>query len=347
MKIRSENFLSHLKNNIDSYKLILFYGPNFGLVDVLYNNAIEALSINKDDPFTVSKIDGYDFKENPSILYDNISTFGMMSDKRTVLLNLFSVTINKTIENIIIDTLKEEAYSYQIIIKANNLGSQNNLVKYVENFNKGLLIPCYQESINNYKEEVLGLLNKYNLRFSDNFISRLSSKFSTDSLINKMELEKLENFLINNNDVSESMLYSLIIDNVDVNINKIINFCVSGNPNEALLYLDKIYDKSNTSIILTKSFIKHFKLIEKILLYIENGMNLTDAVNNIKPPIFFKDKPLITIQCKLWSLGKINIIYRRLIDIELKFKSNIYPEQTLLAQFVLSTSVIARNAIKT
>ena len=76
-------------------------------------------------------------------------------------------------------------------------------------------------------------------------------------------------------------------------------------------------------------------------------MNISDAINNIKPPIFFKDKPSITFQCKLWSLGKINIIFRRLIDIELKFKSNIYPEKTLLAQFVLSTSVIARNSIKT
>lgn len=347
MKIKSENFLSHLKNNINTYKLILFYGPNFGLVEVLYNNAIEALSINKDDPFTVSKIDGNDFKENPSLLYHNISTFGMMSDKRTVLLNLFSVTINKTIENIIIDALKEETYNFEIIIKANNLGSQNTLVKYIENFKKGLLIPCYEESRFNNKAAILKLLNKYNLAFSDNFISSLSSKFSNNSLTNKMELEKLENFLINNNDVSESMLYSLIIDNVEVNINKIINFCVSGNPQEALLYLDKIYDKSNTTIILTKNFIKHFKLIEKILLYIENGMNLTDAINNIKPPIFFKDKPLITFQCKLWSLRKINIIFKRLIDIELKFKTNIYPEKTLLSQFILSTSVIAKNAIKT
>ena len=346
MKIKSENFLNHIKNKIDSYKLILFYGPNFGLVEMLYNNAIEALSINKDDPFTVSKIDGNDFKENPSLLYDNISTFSMMSDKRTVLLNLVPVTINKTIENIIIDAL-EEKYNFEIIIKADNLGSQNRLVKYIENLKNGLLIPCYEENINNNKVEISKLLNKHNLVFSDDFISNLNSKFSNDSLTNKMELEKLENFLINNNDVTESMLYHLIIDNIDININKIINFCVSGNPHKALLYLDKIYDKSNTSIILTKSFIKHFKLIEKILLYIENGMNLIDAVNNIKPPIFFKDKPLITFQCKLWSLGKINIIFRRLIDIELKFKSNIYPEQTLLAQFVLSTSVIARNAIKT
>ena len=346
MKIKSENFLSHINNNIDSYKLILFYGPNFGLVEMLFNNVIKALSINKEDPFTVSKIDGNDLKEGPSLLYDNISTFGMMSDKRTVLLNLVPVTINKTIENIIIDAHKE-TYNFEIIIKANNLGSQNSLVKYIENLKNGLLIPCYEENINNNKVEISKLLNKYDLVFSDDFISGLNSKFSNDSLTNKMELEKLENFLINNNDVTESMLYSLITDNVDVNINKIINFCVSGNPHQALLYLDKIYDKSNTSIILTKSFIKHFKLMEKILLYIENGMNLTDAVNNIKPPIFFKDKPLIIFQCKLWSLGKINIIFRRLIDIELKFKSNIYPEQTLLAQFVLSTSVIAKNAIKT
>ena len=76
-------------------------------------------------------------------------------------------------------------------------------------------------------------------------------------------------------------------------------------------------------------------------------MKLTDAINNIKPPIFFKDKPLITFQCKLWSLRKINIVFKRLIDIELKFKSNFYPEKTILSHFVLSTSVIAKNAIKT
>ena len=134
MKIKSENFLSHIENNVNFYNLILFYGPNFGLIEVLYNNAIQTLSINKNDPFTVSKIDGNEFKENPSLLHDNISTFSMISDKRTVLLNLVHVTINKTIENIIINVLKEETYNYEIIIKANNLGSQNNLVKYIESF---------------------------------------------------------------------------------------------------------------------------------------------------------------------------------------------------------------------
>ena len=93
-------------------------------------------------------------------------------------------------------------------------------------------------------------------------------------------------------------------------------------------------------------FVNHFKLIERILLLFEKNKNLEYIINNIKPPIFFKKKEFIIFQCKVWNLKLINIILTRLIELELKCKLNPLLEKILLSQFILSTSVLARNRIK-
>ncbi len=92
--------------------------------------------------------------------------------------------------------------------------------------------------------------------------------------------------------------------------------------------------------------VKHFKIIERVLCYIEDGNNIEDAINKIKPPIFFKDKPLISNQSKLWNLPKINLILKRLADTEIKCKSGLFLDKLLGAQLILSTSVMAKNSTK-
>ena len=346
MKIKSDNFVTSLKNN-NSYKIVLLHGPNFGLVNLLYNKTIDVLSIDLNDPFSVSKVDGNDFKENPTILNDSISTFSMGKDKRIVLLDLTYITINKTIENIILNTIKENNSDYLLLIKANNLGSKNDLVKFIENLDYGFLVPCYEENSNNVKIDISRLFNKYGFNFSTDFISILSTKFNPDTLINLTELKKLESFLIDNENITEESVLKLITDNIDLNFNKIIQLCTSGKIKESLFYLDKIYENSSSAINITRLFMKHFKIIEKILLKVENGSNLSETINDARPPIFFKDRPLLTTQCRLWSLKKINLIFKRLIEIELKCKSSIYPDKILISQFILSTSLMAKNSART
>jgi DNA polymerase III subunit delta len=346
LKIKSENFLTLFKNNYGSHNILLFYGPNFGLVNLLFKRSIELLSIDLNDPFNVSKIDGNEFKDNPYILNDNVSTFTTNNDKRTILLDLNYITINKTIESIILNTLKEKTEHYLLLIKASNLGTKSELVRFIGKLDNGIVVPCYDEDTSEVKTQIAKLFNKYRFTFSPAFLSLLCSKFNSDTSTNLMELNKLESFLIDNDEVTEKMILSLITDNIDINSYKIVKLCSSGKIEEALISLEKIYENSNTAINITKLFVIHFKIIEKILLAVENGSSISKTINNIKPPIFFMDRPLFIFQCQLWSLKKINHIFKKLIDIELKLKSNFYPSKTLLSQFILSTALIAKKSAK-
>ena len=187
---------------------------------------------------------------------------------------------------------------------------------------------------------------KHKLHFQEKFINILTHKFNSDSLANKMEIDKLDTFLTNNNNVTEEMILKLISNKDDLNFNKIIEFCANGNPKKALYYFENFYENQGTTITIIRMFVNHFKLIEKILLVNSNG-SLINVIDNLRPPIFFKRKEFIIFQCKLWNIKSVNTILRRLIELELKCKLNILSEKTLLSQFILSTSVLAKNRIKT
>ena len=81
MKINSENFINFIKKKSTSFKFILFYGPNIGLVNLLFNKVINELSIDVNDPFNVSKLYSQNLTDDPYIIIDTITTFTITSDK--------------------------------------------------------------------------------------------------------------------------------------------------------------------------------------------------------------------------------------------------------------------------
>ena len=217
----------------------------------------------------------------------------------------------------------------------------------MEKLNTSIITACYEENSDKIKSEIRNLFLKHKVSFSNDFILHLSSKFSSDSLSNKMEIEKLDSFLTNNTNVSENTLTKFITNSEDINLTQIVKTCLNGETKVSLFYLDKIYEKSNVNIILIRIFSKHLKTIEQILLLNKHGKSFSIAIETLKPPIFFKDKSFFLYQCELWSLKKISLIQKRLIDLELKTKTGLYPEKTLLSQFILSVSVLAKKKART
>jgi len=344
LKIDPSFYEYNLKNNFENINIIFLHGTNIGLVELLYKKTLELLEINTNDPFSVSKIDGNEFKDNPAILHDNINTLSIFSKKRFILLDLMNIAMNKILENVILENVKTDNENYLLLIKASNL-KISSFIKYFQNINNAFQVPCYEEKINTIYSKLTDLFSKHKINSNVDFVKDLTLKFSENSLTNEMELEKLDIFLTNNKNVTEEEIFALISRNNNINFNKIIENCSNGNPRVAITIFENIYENQTTSMTLIKMFFNHFKLIEKVLLRFENNKNLINIIENIKPPIFFKKKEFIVFQCKVWNLRLVNIILARLIELEVKCKLNHAIEKTLISHFILSTSVLARNKI--
>ena len=78
-----------------------------------------------------------------------------------------------------------------------------------------------------------------------------------------------------------------------------------------------------------------FKLHD--ILVKSNNKDIDNYVNNIKPPIFWKDKPKILNQLKIWnSKEKLDNIMGKSYKLELDIKSNsLINKNILLKQFII------------
>ena len=62
----------------------------------------------------------------------------------------------------------------------------------------------------------------------------------------------------------------------------------------------------------------------------KNKINLENSVNNLKPPIFWKDKPNFIKQAKLWNIEKLNNALSKTYDVEVILKTNSFINKRLI-----------------
>ena len=69
-----------------------------------------------------------------------------------------------------------------------------------------------------------------------------------------------------------------------------------------------------------------------------------EAINSLKPPVFWKDKPIITNQAKKWNKFKIKKILIETLNVEKKIKTNSAIEKNILIKKLLIDICLLANA---
>jgi DNA polymerase-3 subunit delta len=97
------------------------------------------------------------------------------------------------------------------------------------------------------------------------------------------------------------------------------------------------------NIIIIRTLLAKLKRLVKIYDLIDEKNNIEQAVSAIKPPIFWKDKPLIIQQIRSWKQQHLkNLIYKT-NDIELLIKKNSTIAKHILSDFIINNSRKVNN----
>ena len=128
------------------------------------------------------------------------------------------------------------------------------------------------------------------------------------------------------------------------NLEKLMNIKTNNN-------FDKLKDaallgkKQDTNKLLSDTILENEKNVFYLnsinqrlvkLLEIDNNNNSVEkAVNNLKPPVFWKDKPNFISQAKLWNQKKIKLMMNNTYNIEIKIKSNSSINNNILIKKLL------------
>ena len=123
----------------------------------------------------------------------------------------------------------------------------------------------------------------------------------------KIDTERLEKILDLKINDDFGKLRDEALKGNKIKTNKLLSETIL-DPEKNILYLSTINQRIN----------KLFDIIEDS----SRTKSLNVAIENSKPPIFWKDKPNIIEQAKKWNKSKLRQVYKKTYDLEVQTKSS-------------------------
>ena len=309
--------------------ITLFYGENLGLIDDFkelirkYNKKSEIIRFNEEEII----------KKNV-VFFREISSDSLFSEKKVIFIDQASDKILDLIQEVEKIDLKESVYLFSSILE-----KKSKLRAFFEKSKKYNIVPCYEDNEVTLKKIILQSLKDFKGITTEN-INLIIDNCSFNRTKLKNELDKIKSFF-HDKILKTAEIEKLFNIKTNNDFDKLKDAALLGNRKNTNKLLSDTILEAEKNIFYLNSINQR---LGKLLEINNNDSNLEKAINDLRPPIFWKDKPNFISQAKVWNQKKINIIMKNTYDIEIKIKSNSSIDKNLLIKKLLVDMCELANA---
>ena len=306
-----------LKKDLNFLNSFLIYGENTGLKQDIIKSVIE-LKEKKNIKYKQFKFEEEEIIKNQND-FVNLIFSGSLFDKKKV------IFVNRTTDrlfNLISEISKKDIKDILIFFDANQLEKKSKIRNLFEKDNNLVCIACYQDNNFDLIKIINDEIKQTKIKLSTESINLLIERASGDRNNLRNEVNKLKSFAFDKQMVSYDQVKELTNMVGNYQNDYIVNICLNGDKKK----LHKILRENNFSfedfLILLKIFSKKIHRLLKIKILNHLEKNLDQIFNQIRPPIFWKEKEDVKKQIRLWNEKKLNLIIKKINKIELNCKKN-------------------------
>ncbi len=301
-------------------KINLIYGENLGLI-----NELKRLIKESSKNIKIIRFNEEEILKNNKILFRELSNNSLFEEEKIIFIDQASDKIIGLIQE-----AEETQFDARIYLFAGVLDRKSKLRNYLEISNSYFVVPCYEDNEATLRKIVLTVLKDFKGVTSQN-VNMIIENCSLDRAKLNNELEKILH-LFNNKVLDSEKLEKLLNIKSNDNFDKLKDAAFLGNRKDTnKLLSDTILEKEKNILYLNSIN----KRLEKLLQINNNNSNIEKAVSNLKPPVFWKDKPNLISQAKVWDQKKIKLIMKDTYNLEIKIKSNSSIDKHILIKKLL------------
>ena len=319
--------------SIDDCKIILFYGENQGLKEEFKKNIKEANKNNEKLNLLQDEI-----IKNENLLINEISNKSLFNNKKIIFID----QVNEKILNII-EEMAEDVSDEKIVIFAGNLDKKSKLRSYFEKSKLCGIVACYQDNEITIKKIITNKLSDYQ-GLSTQVINFIIQNTGLDRSKVNNEIEKIKSCFLEKKINLEKIDLLLNIKTND-DFNKLKDEALKGNKIKTnKLLADTVFEPEN-NIYYLNSINQRINKLYEIEKMKQNNSNTETLVSSLKPPIFWKDKPVLIEQTNKWNENKIKKALEKTYTVELQIKTGSGIKNDLLIKnLMIDLCTVANSA---
>lgn len=315
--------------NIIKNNTVLFYGENRGLI----NDFKKKIVANKKN-FKIIKFSQDGLLKDDSEFYNEINNKSLFEEDKIFFIENANDKILKIIQEVLSKNKDNKIYVFSEVLE-----KKSKLRNFFEKSELVDIVPCYQDNDVTFKRIILENLKQFS-GLTPEIVNIISDTCSNDRIKLENEISKIKAYFLNKTITLNQLLDILNLKEND-DFDLIRDTALLGNKvktNNLLSTTIIEVDKCNYYISLVNQ-----RLIK--LREIVGEKNIEKAVNNLRPPIFWKDKPIFNKQANKWNINKLDKLINDTYKLELKIKTeHNLNKKTLLKQFIVNICELANAA---
>lgn len=313
--------------NINKFIFFLIYGKNEGL----QKEIIEKKFTNS----FLGEINRYEENEvlsNSESIISEILNKSLFSNNKIIIITRASDKILKIIEKL----LEKKLSDIKIIIKSGQLEKKSKLRNLFEKNKDMVTMPVYQDEFRSLLPIIIQFTKKNDIKLSRESINLILDRASGSRENLYIELEKIFNYSISNKVIEFETVKKLTNLSENYGVNELANQYLSKNKKN----LAKILNENNYSdedcILILRTILSKSKRLIEIIEKNNEIENIDEVMNDIRPPIFWKEKDDLKKQVNMWDFGDLKNKIYRINEIEALIKSNSKNSLNILSDFIVN-----------
>jgi len=322
------------KLKLENYNFYLFYGDNEGLKEDTIKNFFLKKYQNK-----IHRYEEKEILDNIDDFYNNVFTKSFFDNEKLIIINRVTDKIREIIEELI----EKKTEDIQFILNSKNLEKKSTLRKLFEKQKSIVCIPFYEDNNQTLNSIINLFFRNKKIPISQQLINVLVERSRGDRKNLNNELEKIENFSLNkkNLNIEEIIKLTNLADNYSAS--ELVDHSLAKNTRKTVTIMGENNYSDEDNIIIIRTLLAKLKRLVKIYELVDEKNNIEQAISACKPPIFWKDKPLVIQQIRSWKKDGLEQLIYKTNEIELLVKKNSALAKNILADFIINNSKKTNN----
>jgi DNA polymerase-3 subunit delta len=322
------------KIKLNNYKFYLFYGDNEGLKEETIKNLFEKNYLDK-----IQRFEEKEILDNINNFFNSVLTKSFFDNEKLIIINRATDKIRTTIEELI----EKNPEDIKIILNSKNLEKKSSLRKLFEKEKSIVCVPFYEDNNQTLNSIISLFFRNKKIPISQQLINILVERSRGDRKNLNNELEKIENFSLNKKNLNIEKIIRLtnLADNYSAS--ELVDHSLAKNTRKTIAILSENNHSDEDNIIIIRTLLAKLKRLVKIYELVDEKNNIEQAISACKPPIFWKDKPLVTQQIRSWNKDGLEKLIYKTNEIELLIKKNSSLAKNILSDFIIDNSGKTNN----
>ena len=322
------------KIDLKKNNFFLFYGENQG-----YKSELIEKKFKKLFPECAYSYDENEILKNQKNFFNEILSKSFFDNKKLIIISRATDKINDLIQEIV----GKKVEDIVLVLNSTTLEKKSKLRSFFEKNKSTICIPFYQDNHQTLNSIISQFFRDKKISISQQLINILIERCRGDRKNLTNELTKIESFSINKKSISAQELIQLTNLADNYNASELIDHSLAKNTKKTITILNENNYSDEDNIIIIRTLLAKLKRLIKIHELVDEKHNIEQAIALFKPPVFWKDKPLVTQQVKSWGGEELKSLIYRTNEIEYLIKKNSSMARNIISDFIINNSKKTNN----